>query len=72
MGAWQTLTACAHPIVFISFTHNGGSGVLPFPFNKKTIFNLEHELQNGVLCLFFSGGLSKLGFKKKLVMGTLK
>lgn len=56
MGAWQTLTACAHPIVFISFTHNGGSGVLPFPFNKKTIFNLEHELQNGVLCLFFLEG----------------
>lgn len=25
-----------------------------FYFNKKAAFNLEHELQNGVLC--FSGG----------------
>lgn len=34
-----------------------------FYFNKKAAFNLEHELQNGVLCFFrWWGGLSKLGF----------
>lgn len=53
MGAWQTLVTRAHLVVFISFTHNGGNGILPFPFNKKTTLNLEHELQNGVLCFFF-------------------
>lgn len=33
-------------------TRDGGSGVLPFSFNKKAAFNLEQELQNGVLCVF--------------------